>query len=107
MTDDPLDPLFNALADATRRDVLRFLSSDGELTATALAGRLPVTRQAVAKHLSALEAAGLVQAYRAGRELRYRITPRPLADAMGWMAEVGAEWDDRLERLRRHLNRPR
>ena len=74
-------------------------------TATEIAGRLPVTRQAVAKHLVALDQAGLVTAERAGREVRYRLTPRPMTEAMSWMADVGAEWDVRLERLRRHLKR--
>jgi DNA-binding transcriptional ArsR family regulator len=64
-----------------------------------------VTRQAVAKHLTALRAAGLVEPSRQGRETRYRLTPEPLAEAMTWMAEVGAQWDGRLEALRRYLDR--
>ena len=62
-----------------------------------------MTRQAVAKHLAALGAAGLVEATRDGRETLYRLTPAPLGDAMDWMAKVGATWDARLEALRRHL----
>src|SRR5918994_52912 len=63
------------------------------------AGDLPMTRQAVTKHLAALDRAGLVEARREGRETRYTLTPAPLADAMRWMDDVGAQWDDRLARL--------
>ena len=94
-----VDDVFAALADPTRREVLRSLSERPELTASRLAGELPITRQAVAKHLAALQRAGLVEPHRAGRETRYRLTPAPLADAMAWMADVGATWDRRLERL--------
>ena len=68
-------------------------------SASALAGELPVSRQAIAKHLAALDRAGLVAARRAGRELQYRLEPAPLGDAMAWMASVGARWDERLARL--------
>jgi DNA-binding transcriptional ArsR family regulator len=92
--------VFAALADPTRREVVRSLAERPGLTASSLAGELPITRQAVAKHLHALSGAGLVQARREGRETRYTLTPAPLADAMEWMAAVGAQWDDRLARLR-------
>ena len=94
-----VDAVFSALADPTRREVLRSLSERPELTASRLAGELPISRQAVAKHLAALQRAGLVEPHRAGRETRYRLTPAPLTDAMTWMAEVGATWDRRLARL--------
>jgi len=97
------DRVFEALGDATRREVVRRLSEDGPRTATELAADLPVSRQAVSKHLAALSEAGLVRSERHGREHRYRLTPAPLAEAVGWMASVGAEWDERLERLRRRL----
>jgi DNA-binding transcriptional ArsR family regulator len=93
-------PVFAALADPTRRAVLEAVVGAGEVTATTVAGSLPVSRQAVVKHLQALADAGLVTAERHGREQRYRATPAPLADAMAWMAGVGAAWDDRLARLR-------
>jgi DNA-binding transcriptional ArsR family regulator len=96
-----LNEVFGALADPTRREVLRSLAEQPGLTASRLAGELPMTRQAVSKHLHALSGAGLVTARREGRETRYTITPAPLADAMEWMTEVGAEWDSRLEKLRR------
>jgi DNA-binding transcriptional ArsR family regulator len=96
-----LNEVFGALADPTRREVMRSLAAQPGLTASRLAGELPMTRQAVAKHLGALHGAGLVTARREGRETRYTLTPAPLADAMEWMVEVGGEWDARLERLRR------
>jgi DNA-binding transcriptional ArsR family regulator len=95
--------VFQALADPTRRQVVALLSRSGPVTATELAGRLPVTRQAVSKHLAALADAGLVTATREGREVRFRLNPPPMRDAMSWMATVGAEWDDRLQALQRHL----
>jgi ArsR family transcriptional regulator, cadmium/lead-responsive transcriptional repressor len=97
--DDRVGPVFAALADPTRREVVRSLADRPGLTASHLAGELPISRQAVAKHLGALSSAGLVQARREGRETRYTLTPAPLADAMEWMAAVGAEWDERLARL--------
>ena len=96
-------PVFNALADGNRRELVRRLAECGSATATELAADLPVTRQAVSKHLAALGAAGLVDSSRRGRETRYRLTPEPLAEAMSWMAAVGAEWDERLAALREYL----
>ena len=93
--------VFSALADPTRREVVRSLAERPGLTASHLAGELPISRQAVSKHLNALSGAGLVSARREGRETRYTLTPAPLADAMMWMTEVGAEWDERLARLAR------
>jgi DNA-binding transcriptional ArsR family regulator len=95
--------VFEALADSTRREVIRCLSEEGPATATGLAARLPVSRQAVAKHLDVLEEAGLVVSERRGRERRFRLSPAPMADAVSWMASIGSEWDERLERLRRIL----
>jgi DNA-binding transcriptional ArsR family regulator len=95
--------VFGALADPTRRAVVQQLARQPTVTASALARELPVTRQAVAKHLATLAAAGLVSAAREGRETRYRLTPAPLDDSMRWMAEVGAAWDERLGRLVEHL----
>ena len=97
--------VFDALADPNRRYVLEVLAGRETATATELAAELPVTRQAVAKHLAALRDAGLVESHRAGRETLYGLTPAPLGEAMDWMAGVGAEWDARLSALRRHLKR--
>ena len=94
-----VDDVFFALADPTRRELLRSISERPQLTASILAGELPITRQAVAKHLAALQKAGLVEPHREGRETRYVLTPAPLTDAMDWMAQVGAQWDQRLARL--------
>ena len=102
-----VDEVFSALSDPTRRAVIRSLSEEGPSTVTELAARLPVTRQAVTKHLEALEEAGLVASDARGRGARFRLNPRPMTEAMRWMADVGGEWDDRLEALRRHLVRRR
>lgn len=72
----------------------------GSATATELAAGLPVSRQAVVKHLSTLGAAGLVAPQRSGREVRYSVTPGPFEDALGWITTVGAKWDTRLANLR-------
>ncbi len=100
----PASDVFSALADPHRRFVLETLASRGSATATELAAELPVTRQAVAKHLAALADAGLVEAGRHGRETRYRLTPEPLGDALAWLESVGSQWDERLTALRRHLS---
>ncbi len=95
-----LDTLFGALADPTRRAIVVRLVERGPASATVLAADFPLTRQAVVKHLQGLEAAGLVVSERAGREVRYRAEPRPLASAVGWLLDAGASWDRRIERLR-------
>lgn len=95
-----VDGVFAALADPTRRSVLESLVHGGATTATALARRLPVTRQAVGKHLSTLERAGLVRARRVGREARYEPEPEPLTAAAQWLTVLAREWDERLERIR-------
>lgn len=97
------DAVFAALSDGTRRDVLELIGARGEASATELARELPVSRQAVVKHLASLETAGLVADRRRGREVLFRLTPAPMSEAMSWMATVGGEWDERLERLRRQL----
>jgi DNA-binding transcriptional ArsR family regulator len=108
MSEEPrVGAVFSALSDGTRREVLRSLSEDGPSTSTELAARLPVSRQAVSKHLEVLADAGLVEATVEGRARRFRVTPGPLTDAMDWMVDVGGEWDERLESLRRHLERGR
>ena len=77
------------------------------MTASGLAEQLPMTRQAVAKHLSALRGAELVSSTRVGRETQYRLRPQPLDEAAQWIQTVSAEWDERLDALRRHLERRR
>jgi DNA-binding transcriptional ArsR family regulator len=92
------DAVFGALADPTRRSLLTRVA-EHPATATELAGGLPISRQAVVKHLGALADAGLLERERAGREVRYRVTPAPLSDAVSWIAEVGGQWDERLAAL--------
>jgi DNA-binding transcriptional ArsR family regulator len=98
-----VDDVFDALGDPGRRSLVRAIAARGDATATELAAELPVTRQAVSKQLTALADAGLLQATRSGRETRYAVTPEPLADAVAWMVDVGARWDDRLAKLGRSL----
>ena len=97
------DAVFSALSDPSRRHLLESLADRESASLTELAAQLPVTRQAVSKHLAALVDAGLVAASRVGRETRYRLTPEPLVDALTWMERVGGQWDARLARLRDHL----
>jgi DNA-binding transcriptional ArsR family regulator len=101
------DSVFSALSDGSRRRLLESLAARESASLSELAAQLPVTRQAVSKHLAALSEAGLVEGRRAGRETRYRLTPEPLVDALSWMERVGAQWDERLARLREHLASPR
>jgi ArsR family transcriptional regulator, cadmium/lead-responsive transcriptional repressor len=98
---DDVDELWAAVADPTRRRLLDALLAHGEATATTLAGELPVTRQAVAKHLAVLERAGLVDSRRLGREVRYAVRPERLDAATEWLARVAAEWDQRLGAIKR------
>jgi DNA-binding transcriptional ArsR family regulator len=101
--EDRAGSVFGALSDATRRQLLSAVATQPAVTATELASGLPITRQAVAKHLAALTDAGLLTRERAGREVRYRVTPEPLEDAVSWIAAVGGQWDDRLAALARQL----
>ena len=98
-----LDAVFGALADPTRRHLLARVAEAGPVTATQLASELPISRQAVAKHLVVLDGAGLVAPSREGRETRYRATPDALGDVRTWVDSVGRSWDRRLDALRRHL----
>ena len=88
-----------ALADPMRRQILDEVGRRGTATTTQLAAGLPVTRQAVAKHLGVLGAAGLVASQRSGRETHYRVTPEPMDEAIRWMGR----WDARLDRLARSV----
>jgi DNA-binding transcriptional ArsR family regulator len=100
-----VDAVFAALGDPSRRGLLQRIAERGAATATELAAELPITRQAVTKHLAALVRAGLLRGERRGRETRYELTPDPLTDAIDWMESVGAAWDERLDALRAHLER--
>jgi DNA-binding transcriptional ArsR family regulator len=104
--DARVDRVFAALADPSRRFVLEHLAARGSASQSELAGELPVTRQAVAKHLATLRDAGLVRSERQGRETRYELESAPLGDATAWLEHVGAEWDRRLAALARHVSVP-
>ncbi len=93
--DERAGVVFGALADPMRRRLLSAIA-EHPATATELATGLPISRQAVTKHLSSLSDAGLLERERAGRDVRYRVTPAPLSSAVSWMAEVGGQWDERL-----------
>lgn len=95
------DDLWSAVGDPTRRRMLDLLLADGDGTATSLSARLPVTRQAIAKHLSVLDRVGLVHGSPAGRERRYRVDEAQLARAVTQLNSVGAAWDARLRRIKR------
>jgi DNA-binding transcriptional ArsR family regulator len=103
LAEDAVGAVFSALADPTRRRLVEKLARGPAATPTSLAAELPMTRQAVTKHLRALGEAGLVSVSRAGRETRYELTPQALGQATSWLAAVGAEWDERLSRLERTL----
>lgn len=96
-----IEAVLAALADPTRRQLLDVLVNAGRASATTLAGRLPVSRQAVVKHLQVLEAAGLVEGVRAGREVLYAARPDPLEASARWLANLSAAWDRRLGALKR------
>jgi DNA-binding transcriptional ArsR family regulator len=90
-----------ALADPTRRQLLDLLAAQGEATATTLAARLPVSRQAVVKHLAVLDAAGLVSGSRVGREVRYAVRAAALNATARWMDALATDWDRRLANIKR------
>ncbi|MFV2018997.1 ArsR/SmtB family transcription factor [Micromonospora sp. LOL_023] len=96
-----VDSVLVALADPTRRHLLDLLADQGEVTATILARQLPVSRQAVVKHLAVLDAAGLVSSNRVGREMRYAVQSAALDKTVRWMAALAANWDRRLATIKR------
>jgi DNA-binding transcriptional ArsR family regulator len=92
-----------AVADGTRRRILERLRVEGPLTITSLSDDLPITRQAVTKHLRVLEAAGLVEGTARGRERVHSLSGAPLREVNDWLAPYEAAWDERLDRLKAHL----
>ncbi|MFJ9542816.1 ArsR/SmtB family transcription factor [Streptomyces sp. NPDC101225] len=95
------DELWSAVGDPVRRRMLDLLLADGSGTATTLSDRLPVTRQAVTKHLGVLGRVGLVHVTPSGRERLYQVDEAQLARAVAQLASVGSAWDARLQRIRR------
>jgi DNA-binding transcriptional ArsR family regulator len=105
---DELGPVFAALADPTRRLMLQTLLREGTTTVPALTTRLPITRQAVAKHLSTLDHAGLIErAPGAGREVRYSLREGALHSASAWLRDAETAWEERLTRLKATVERSR
>lgn len=98
-------PVFTALADPTRRQLLTNLAQHSPRTATQLATQYAITRQGILKHLRVLEGAGLVAVHQQGREKRYTLTPEPLAEVNRWTQTLTGLWDKRLSRLKTLLER--
>jgi DNA-binding transcriptional ArsR family regulator len=108
LSDDGVGRVFHALADPTRRHVVEALLRERSTTVPALTATLPITRQAVAKHLSTLDEAGLVERTPGdGREVRYRLRPGALDAATTWMRDAESAWDGRLARLKDALENSR
>ncbi len=95
--------VFAALGDPTRRQIVDWLAAEGSGTATVFAERLPISRQAVSKHLKELEDAGVVESTRLGRETRFSLVSHSLEDAAGWLESRAKAWDATLDRLTRHI----
>jgi ArsR family transcriptional regulator, cadmium/lead-responsive transcriptional repressor len=101
MTEQTDDELWSAIGDPSRRQVLDLLVSNGEVSASWLAGRVPFSRQAVSKHLVVLERAGLISRHKQGREVLYRVEADRLDQATRAMTELAAQWDRRLAMIKR------
>ncbi len=102
----PVEDVIAALADPTRRMLLERLSVQGEATATELADELPISRQAVVKHLSVLDRVGLVSSRRDGRERRYQVRPGQLIETAQWMNRIAVQWSSRLAAIKRIAESP-
>lgn len=96
-----IGPLLSALADQTRRTILDQLATHGPRSASGLATALPISRQAIARHLAILQGVGVVTQQRQGRETVHRVDPARLREAERWFHRVAHEWDAHLEDLRR------
>ena len=101
MTAQADDELWSAIGDPSRRRVLDLLVSNGDLSASWLAGRVPFSRQTVSKHLVVLERAGLVSRRKQGREVLYRVEADRLGQAARAMTDLAAQWDRRLAAIKR------
>lgn len=98
-----MEHVFTAVADPTRRQLLEHLRSHGPLSIKQLAQPLPISRQAVTKHLDILMQSGLVEMRRVGRERVHFLDPTPLREVEDWLVPYSELWDQRLSRLRKHL----
>jgi len=97
---DEDDDLWEAMADPTRRKLIDLLVARGQATATTLTADMPVSRQAISKHLSLLQRVGLIDAHRQGREVRYQVREQRLAEATGALSQVANRWDRRLRAIK-------
>jgi DNA-binding transcriptional ArsR family regulator len=111
---DQLGLVFAALADPTRRQMVDTLLRDGSTSVPALSDKLPITRQAIAKHIAALDHAGLIERWVDGadgagssREVHYRLRADALRPAAAWMREADEAWAHRLDRLKETVQRRR
>jgi DNA-binding transcriptional ArsR family regulator len=95
------DDILAAIADPTRRELLATLAGSGPATATELAVGLPMSRQAIAKHLAVLRSAGLVARHKDGRDVRFAVRTQGLTQTAGWLAALATEWDARLSAIKR------
>jgi DNA-binding transcriptional ArsR family regulator len=95
------DDLWEAIADPTRRKLLDLLVAQGKATATKLTAEMPVSRQAVSKHLLLLQRIGLIEGQRQGREVRYQVCQQRLAEATTALSEVADRWDRRLRAIKK------
>jgi DNA-binding transcriptional ArsR family regulator len=98
-----MELVFDAVADPTRRALLERLRTAGPLSIAELGAGLPMTRQAVTKHLDLLRASGLVRVRRSGRERLHELDPEPLREVDDWLKPYAKAWDEKLDALRRHL----
>jgi ArsR family transcriptional regulator, cadmium/lead-responsive transcriptional repressor len=104
---DEVGRVFAALADPTRRQMVQALLRDRTTTVPALTAALPITRQAVAKHISTLDGAGLIEREPgSGREVSYRLRSGALGPAAAWIRDAESAWDERLARLKDAVERP-
>jgi DNA-binding transcriptional ArsR family regulator len=101
-----IDQVFAALADPTRRQLLALLGGQASASATTLAGQLPVTRQAVVKHLAVLAESELVSRHRDGRQIVFTVRPERLVATASWMTTLAATWQQRLELLKQAAEAP-
>ena len=102
-----MESVFHAVADPTRRHILERLRRAGPLSIKQLAEPLPMSRQAVTKHLNVLRDSGLVRVRRAGRQRLHQLDAGPLRQVDDWLKPYADFWDERLARLKRHLEEKR
>lgn len=103
MNQPSADLVFGALADTNRRAIVETIAGNGPATPTELSAYLSITRQGASKHLTSLVEAGILDAERSGREVRYALIEGGLEPGAEWLSQVGDQWDRRLEALKRRV----